>query len=235
MVYLAQRLAFSSLPMLLQARELRIPERSGHSPLPGPIDLSIEVGDRIILTGPSGSGKSTLLRCLAMLDARTAGSLQYKNSSVQGDNVPAFRRSVVYLAQSPVRFPMLVEDSLRRAFSFAASPHDYDPGHIDSLLDQLKLPRTILRRQLTQTSGGEAQRIALIRALALKPTILLLDEITSALDAETEACVVETLAHWFSGGDRAGVAVTHGAEVWAGDDNRRLHMETGTSLTEARP
>ncbi len=218
--------------MLLRARDLRIPEKAGESPLPGPINFAVDAGDRVTLTGTSGSGKSTLLRCLAMLDARALGSIHYRNTSVSGDAVPAFRRSVVYLAQSPVRFPMSVDASLRHAFSFATSRDAFDSAQVSKLLDQLKLSKAILNRQLNQISGGEAQRVALLRALLLKPTVLLLDESTSALDAETKACVVETLAQWLANGDRAGVAVTHGADVWGDEVTRRLHIIAGKTLEE---
>jgi putative ABC transport system ATP-binding protein len=218
--------------MLFQASELRIPERAGNSPLPGPIELAIEIGDRVTLTGSSGSGKSTLLRCLAMLDARAVGSIKYKNISISGEKVPAYRRSVVYLAQSPVRFAMRIDESLRHAFSFAGSQEGFDQDFADALLEQLKLPQAILSRQLNQISGGEAQRVSLLRALLLKPTILLLDEITSALDAETEVCVVEALTNWFAVGNRAGIAVTHGAEVWGEAENRRIHITAGSALEE---
>tara|TARA_R110002096_G_scaffold436051_2_gene666324 strand:+ start:70448 stop:71113 length:666 start_codon:yes stop_codon:yes gene_type:complete len=221
--------------MLLQARALQIPKSDGQSPLPGPIELSINAGDRITLTGNSGSGKSTLLRCLAMLDARSTGGIFYKKNAIAGEKVPAYRRAVVYVAQSPARFPMNVDESLRRAFSFSSSTNTFDQELAYSLLEQLKLPKAILRRPLNQVSGGEAQRVALIRALLLEPTILLLDEITSALDAETEACVVETLARWFDVGDRAGIAVTHGADIWGNASNRRIIIKDGQAIEETRP
>ena len=220
--------------MLLKARALQIPKSDGQSPLPYPIELSINAGDRVTLTGGSGSGKSTLLRCLAMLDARATGSIHYKNNAIAGEKVPAYRRSVVYVAQSPARFPMNVDESLRRALSFSSSTNSFDQALANSLLEQLKLPKAILNRPLNQISGGEAQRVALIRALLLEPTILILDEITSALDSETEACVVETLAHWFADGDRAGIAVTHGAEIWGDASNRHITIKEGQTFEEAR-
>ncbi len=218
--------------MLLQARELSIPVLEGGSPLAGPVTLALATGDRVTLTGSSGSGKSTLLRCLAMLDARAQGSIALRGETVAGDRVPSFRRQVLYLAQSPPRFSMTVEKSLQYAFSFTACAGSYAQDQVDTLCDQLLLPRSILSRDLTQISGGEAQRIALIRALLLDPCVLLLDEVTSALDTETAASVIQTLGRWLSEGDRAGIAITHGAQVWGSEESRRLRMENGQMIEE---
>ena len=218
--------------MLLQARELTIPTPGERSPLPGPVTLEIAAGDRITLTGGSGSGKSTLLRCLALLDARAQGSIAFRDQNISGDRVPAFRRQVVYLPQAPPRFSLSVEESLRRAFSFASGHTTFDGDRVHALCDQLLLPRIILTRPLAQISGGEAQRLALIRSLLLEPSVLLLDEATSALDSETEACVVQTLATWFGGGERAGIAVTHGARIWGGRENRHVRIQDGKLVEE---
>jgi putative ABC transport system ATP-binding protein len=218
--------------MLLQARELTIPTDGERSPLPGPVNLDLEAGERITLTGGSGSGKSTLLRCLALLDARARGSVRFRGKEVAGHAVPGFRRQVIYVSQASPRFSSSVEESLRRAFSFASSESRWDRQRAHALCDQLLLPRTILSRSLAQVSGGEAQRIALIRALLLDPCILLLDEATSALDAESRACVVELLLHWFEAGDRAGIAVTHGARIWGDQESRLLRIEGGQLTAE---
>ena len=213
--------------MLLQARDLRIPLNDEQSPLIGPVNVGLAEGDRITLTGSSGSGKSTFLRCLAMLDARVTGTIEYRGETVCGNAVPQFRRDVAFIAQSPPRFSATVEDSLRRPFSFSHCTQKFEESRALSLFDELQLPRELLSRHVTQLSGGEAQRLALIRALILKPTVLLLDEITSALDPESELCVTRTLERWFADGSCAGIAITHGADVWLGQGNRRIQIVNG--------
>jgi len=221
--------------MLLHARELNIPMQDGASPLPHPISLNVAAGDRVTITGNSGSGKSTLLRCLALLDARALGTVTLRDIRIEGDRVPGYRRQVVYVAQSPPRFAMSAEDSLRRPFEFKGCTKSYDETRASSLLDQLRLPRTILSRSLAQVSGGESQRIALIRALLLDPCVLLLDEVTSALDPDSAQAVVECLSAWIAEGDRAGIAVTHGAQVWKSASTRHIHLSDGHATEEPTP
>ncbi len=219
--------------MLLQASNLRVPEHEGHTPLVGPISIALAAGDRVLLNGPSGSGKSTLLRCIALLESRALGKVSYKGETMCQDLVPRYRREVIYLAQSPPRYAMSVEESLQRAFSFASATSRYDKAQACALLDELALPLAILDRDLAHVSGGELQRIGLLRVLLLRPKILLLDEVTSALDSESEACVIATLARWFDASECAGIAITHGADTWNGAENRTLHVRDGTLAVEA--
>ncbi len=213
--------------MLLEAQGVGIPEANGQTPLAGPIQLSVAAGDRILLTGPSGSGKSTLLRCLALLESRTHGVITYRGESMSGDRVPRFRTQVVYVPQTAPRFPMLVEDSLRMAFQFASQQASYCKAEVIEGLESLALPRAILGRELAHVSGGELQRISLLRALLIHPKILLLDEVTSALDSESESQVIRTLQNWYEAHGSAGIAISHGARTWNGAENRVLHMRDG--------
>lgn len=218
--------------MLLVARELRLSPLDGEPPLLNAVDLRLCEGDRVLLRGRSGSGKSTLLRCLAMLDPRARGRIEFRGSNVTGDSVPSFRSRVSFVAQTPPRFAMSVEESLRRAHSFAHVDSDYDESKALALLSRLHLPRTLLKRNLKSVSGGEAQRLALARALLLEPTVLLLDEVTSALDDENAESVIGALEDWFAEGGRAGIAITHGAQIWGGEENRRLKMVEGRLVEE---
>jgi len=217
---------------MLCARNLSVATSTDNSPLAGPIALDLHEGDCATITGSSGSGKSTLLRCLAMLEAQAVGSISFRDQRISGDAVPAFRRQVIYVSQSPPRFSMSVRQSLQRAMQFSGCKSHYDEGRAEKLFDDLLLDRELLRRPLPQVSGGEAQRIALVRALLLEPSILLLDEVDSALDEQSAGRVRDVLQRWLEGPHRAGIAVTHKASPWGKRTNRRLQLFAGTTLSE---
>lgn len=134
-------------------------------------DLSLERGEVACLRGPSGAGKSLLLRSLADLDPIDGGELELDGRSRAEFAPRDWRRAVVYVHQSGVRLHGSVAENLARVAAVAGVAIAPAPG-LDPDADADRL------------SGGEAQRLALHRALALEPAVLLLDEATSALDAD---------------------------------------------------
>ncbi len=193
----------------------------------GPVDLEVHAGEALTITGPSGSGKSTLLRCLAILEARAQGSLHFLDVQVASAAVPAFRRQVIYVAQTPPRFAGSVLESLQMAFGFASSTQAFSKERAAAMCEELLLPPDILGRSLARVSGGEAQRLGIVRALLLDPRVLLLDEPTSALDLDAEAAVHHMIETWFAKGDRATVSISHKRELLASVGTRRMHMLQG--------
>jgi iron(III) transport system ATP-binding protein len=145
------------------------------------IDLSIDKGEFVCFLGPSGCGKTTLLRIIAGLEVQTAGSIH------QGDRdisvLPPAERDYGIVFQSYALFPNLtVADNIAYGLVNRKQPRAEIARRVEELLELVGLPGSGVKYP-AQLSGGQQQRIALARALATKPGLLLLDEPLSALDA----------------------------------------------------
>ncbi len=156
--------------------------------------FELEPGAVLALIGPSGSGKSTLLRAIAQL-VPSSGEVRLDEESPEQIGWPRFRRRVIYVHQQPAFVPGSVAENLARAFSYRSSSSSFNAAEASLQLERLGLEVGLLARLAHTLSVGEGQRIALLRALLLRPDVLLLDEPTSALDPEhrdkTEALILE--------------------------------------------
>lgn len=167
----------------LVAEELRLFLPNGAALLK-PLSFEIAAGERVLITGPSGCGKSTLLRVLARLWPYADGTLQMPD--------PA---DSLFLPQRPY----LPLGTLRAALTYPAAPETVAADRLETLLVQLGLAHLTPRLEEVALwsqilSGGEQQRVAIVRALVHQPRWLFLDEATSALDEATEATVYQALA-----------------------------------------
>jgi putative ABC transport system ATP-binding protein len=163
--------------------------RDGRTILDGVSD-HIHEGRATALVGPSGSGKTTLLRMLNRLEEPSDGCIRFRGADVTTLEVHELRRRVGLLGQRPVMLTSSVAAEVR-----FASP-SLDEAAVARLLDRVGLGDFGLDRATAELSGGEQQRLALARALAVEPEVLLLDEPTSALDpraAEAVDVVVRSL------------------------------------------
>ncbi|WP_155285945.1 ABC transporter ATP-binding protein [Lacticaseibacillus zhaodongensis] len=179
------------------------------------INLTVETGEFLTITGPSGSGKSTLLRLLATLLTPTSGTIEYAGKP-QGDyDKVTYRREVSYCFQQPSLFGETVADNL--AFPFAIRKQDFDEDKAKEALGWVDLPATMLNKKITSLSGGEKQRIALIRNLLFSPRVLLLDEVTTGLDSDTKD-IVHRLIRDLNAKGMTIIAITHDeGEIAAAD------------------
>jgi putative ABC transport system ATP-binding protein len=160
-----------------------------------------------VLVGPSGAGKTTLLRLLNRLDDPDAGTVLYDGRDVRDYDVLELRRRVQSVGQLPVTFPGTVAVNVLTGLVPAVSEEEGRPM-VEGLLERVGLPVTLATRDADRLSVGEAQRMALARALARRPQVVLLDEPTSALDSGSKAGV-ERLIRSLADEGLTVVMVTH--------------------------
>ena len=153
------------------------------------VSFTLESGEVLAVVGPSGAGKSTLLRLLNRLDEPTSGTVLLSGTDTRGMAPRELRRRIGMVMQRAYLFPGTVAENV--AFGPQQQGQIMSSEEIERLLAQVGLPGYASRDALT-LSGGEAQRVAITRALANRPEVLLLDEPTSALD-EIARRGVETL------------------------------------------
>ncbi|WEV60845.1 ATP-binding cassette domain-containing protein [Streptococcaceae bacterium ESL0729] len=169
-------------------------------------NLSIERGDFLTITGPSGSGKSTILKLAANLISPTSGQIIYENKDVSALNPMSYRQEVSYCFQQPLLFGKTVEDNL--AFPFKIRGMEVDSKKISDFLREVDLDDSYKSKLINDLSGGEKQRIALIRNLIFTPKVLLLDEVTAGLDDQTKKIVLQLITSTNQSGVTV-VRVTH--------------------------
>lgn len=147
------------------------------------LELQVRAGESLVLLGPSGVGKSTLLRLLAGLEEPAGGELRV-GSHAAGDG---HGHSYAVVFQKPLLYPWLsVRENVALGGRFRALRGRVDTSHVDGLLEHFGIADLADSRP-DQISGGQAQRVAVVRAAATRPEILLLDEPFSALDPVTRA------------------------------------------------
>ncbi len=145
------------------------------------VSLEVEAGSLTALLGPSGSGKSTLLRIVAGLEQPDVGTVQLEGEDVTGK--PPQARGIGFVFQHYAAFKhMTVRKNVAFGLEIRRRPKQEIASRVDELLELVQL-RGLADRYPAQLSGGQRQRMALARALAVEPSVLLLDEPFGALDA----------------------------------------------------
>ena len=197
---------------MLSARSISRRGEAGERLLSG-LSLELPAGGRVAVRGPTGAGKSLLLRSLALLDPLDDGEVLWDGSPVEDCDVPAFRRRVLYLAQRPALFEGSVEANLEIAYSLSGTGGRFERDRAITRLDALGRGTDFLARDQSRLSGGEAQLVALVRALQVEPQVLLLDEPTAAMDPETEGAAESAILSWLAADEcRAFLWVSHSSE-----------------------
>lgn len=147
------------------------------------ISLTIESNERTSLSGASGSGKSTLLKAMAAIIPLTEGKIYFEGQDIRGIDYTDYRKQVSYVYQNPQLFGETVKDNLN--FPFAIRGQEFDLALAEAYLEDVGLEYIGLSKDINSLSGGEKQRLSLIRHFIYPPKILLLDEITASLDEES--------------------------------------------------
>ncbi|WP_127902933.1 amino acid ABC transporter ATP-binding protein [Solirhodobacter olei] len=207
------------------------------------IDLTLTRGDVLGVIGPSGSGKSTLIRCLNMMEAPSGGTFHFRGKEVlprfKGDGkkigMGDLRRHVGMVFQHFNLFPHLsVLDNVTKGPRVVLDKSRAEAeAHAMDLLSQVGLAEKA-NFFPSQLSGGQKQRVAIARALAMDPDVLLLDEITSALDPELVGEVL-TVVRRLANAGMTMILVTHEMGFAADVANRVIFMEAGRIAEEGSP
>jgi len=201
------------------------------------IDLTLAEHEVVCLIGASGSGKSTLLRCVNLLEPIDAGRIVVGGEDVnaRGVDVNRIRREIGIVFQSFNLFPhmdVLENVTLAPRKALGLSKADATAS-ADALLARFGLADK-RREYPDRLSGGQQQRVAIVRALAMQPRLMLLDEVTSALDPELVAEVLDVIRELASGGMTMLIA-THEMGFARDVANRVCFLDGGRILEEGEP
>jgi peptide/nickel transport system ATP-binding protein len=226
--------------MLLEVVDLSCRYAKAAGPAVREVSFDLRRGETLGIVGESGSGKSTLLRAITGLLPPTGGTIRLRAKELAARAVKrprSVRREMQIVFQNPdsslnprhtvfetVRRPIrLFRDDVRRGDERKA---------VLELIEAVKLPREVLHRYPVELSGGQKQRVALARAFAARPSLLLCDEVTSALDVSVQATIIELIAELSAGFGTAVVFVSHDLAVVRTIATRALVMRNGEVCEE---
>ena len=202
-------------------------------------DLSehISPGEKVVVIGPSGSGKSTFLRCLNLLETPSAGTITFDGMEITAPkaDIDAIRRQMGMVFQHFNLFPNM---TIRKNITLAPvrtglMKQEEAEAEAEKLLRRVDLLEKA-DAYPAQLSGGQKQRIAIVRALAMKPKVMLFDEPTSALDPEMVGEVLEVMKELAHEGMTM-VVVTHEMGFAREVGTRVLFMDGGHILEQNEP
>lgn len=160
------------------------------------INLTINPGKTVAFIGPTGSGKSTIASLLLRFIDPKEGNIFIGNRNIKDFDIKSIRSKIGYVAQQPFLFSDTIKNNIGYGNSNLSEKEMLNVANIAKLTYVDKLENgfdTIIGEKGVGLSGGEKQRLSLARALAVKPEILILDDVTSALDIETEQSITENL------------------------------------------
>jgi len=201
------------------------------------IDLALDVHEVVCLIGPSGSGKSTLLRCINLLEPIDAGRIVVEGDEITGAGVDVnrIRRRIGIVFQAFNLFPhMSVLENVTLAPRLALGQSRSEAEQqARALLDRFGLSDKV-EAYPDHLSGGQQQRVAIVRALAMQPRLMLLDEVTSALDPELVAEVLDVIGELAAAGMTMVIA-THEMGFARDIATRVCFLDGGVILEQGPP
>jgi len=171
------------------------------------ISFTVPTGETLAITGPSGIGKTTLLHAICGIVRTTHGTIHIDNTDIS--SLPTHKRGIGLVSQTGDLFPtMTVSQNIEFGLRIAKMPPADRTACVDELLELVGLAH-LAHRNVAELSGGEARRIALARALAPRPQVLLLDEPLSGLDQNTHDALMSDLARVLKQTATTALLVTH--------------------------
>ena len=171
------------------------------------ISFTVPTGETLAITGPSGIGKTTLLHAICGIIRTTHGTVHIGNVDITA--LPTHKRGIGLVSQTGDLFPtMTVSQNIEFGLRVSKMPKTDRAARVAELLEMLNLAQ-LAERNVAELSGGEARRIALARALAPRPRVLLLDEPLSGLDQTTHDALMTDLATVLKQTTTTALLVTH--------------------------
>jgi len=184
------------------------------------------------LVGPSGSGKTTLLRCLNRLIEPNDGTIHFKGINITSLPPIEIRRSLVLVHQDSIMFPGTVLDNIGFGPKLQGN---IDTNHWIQCLKDAGLSKDFAEQNAEKLSGGEKKRVALARALALKPSVLLLDEPTAGVDPKNVKKVEQTIVNFSKQLGLTVVWVTHDVTQAKRVSHRIANLKDGQVIQVSPP
>lgn len=201
------------------------------------VSAEIRQGDVVFVVGPSGSGKSTFLRCLNLLEVPTGGKIFFEGTDItdKSNNINTYRQKMGMVFQQFNLFPHM---NIMKNLTIAPMKLQKKSKEEAEAVAMELLSRVGLADRANaypnQLSGGQKQRIAIVRALCMKPDVMLFDEPTSALDPEMVGEVLNVMRE-LAQENMTMVVVTHEMAFAKEVASRVLFMESGSILEEGSP
>jgi UDP-glucose/iron transport system ATP-binding protein len=203
--------------------------RAGGKRILDGVSFRVRAGEKVVFCGESGSGKSTILLTLLGACVPSEGRVVYHDEPISSETIQRVRRDTAYVPQEPVLGAERVREAIWLPYTYKAhceaAPSEED---VHKLLTSFRLKADILDQECASLSGGEKQRLAIVRAILLNKTVFVADEVTSALDPESRKMVVDYLL----GSPHTVVSVSHDPD-WIAGCGRCFDVAAGRVREEA--
>lgn len=201
------------------------------------VDLEVKEGEFFVIIGPSGSGKTTMLKMINRLIPLTKGHIYVKDKPISEYNIQELRWNMGYVLQQIALFPnMTVEENIRTVPEMKKWSKEEMNNRVTYLLDSVGLePEKYRHRKTSELSGGEQQRIGVLRAFAAEPDIILMDEPFSALDPVSRKSLQNDLVDMHKKYNKTIVFVTHDMQEAMMLGSRIALMEKGKVVQIGTP
>lgn len=201
------------------------------------LNLTIDDGELFVLVGPSGSGKTTLLKTINRLVVPTSGIVKIDGQNVADSHLQKLRRHIGYVLQTGALFPnMTIEQNASIQLDNLGWGVQEKHARIVELMTKVNLdPDQFLNRMPSELSGGEAQRVGIVRALAARPKLVLMDEPFSALDPVSRRQLQKIILNLHKQIDTTIVFVTHDMHEAFLLADRLAVIHNGVLLQEGEP
>lgn len=192
------------------------------------ISLQIDAGDIIGVLGSSGAGKTSLFKIINLLQSPTHGTIYYQGKDSLTYPPALLRREIGYVFQKAHLFGNSVKENLTYPYKLLQRSPNYQ--EIADYLNRANLPEYIIMKKPEELSGGEQQRIALIRSLLIKPKILLLDEVTASLDEKNTLIIEKMICDQNRDRNATIMLISHNIDQAKRLANKILYLEKGKVL-----
>jgi NitT/TauT family transport system ATP-binding protein len=196
------------------------------------VDLQVHAGEFVSIVGPSGSGKTTMLNCISGLLRPTTGQVRSFDQTITDG--PSDDMAIVFQDYSRSLFPWLtVEKNIGLPLRRTGAGKAEVTTAVDSLLDSVGLPRSVIGKYPWQLSGGMQQRVAIARALINKPKILLMDEPFASVDAQTRISLEDLTLRVWREWNKSILFITHDIDEAVYLSDRIVVLSKGPSTVKA--